>query len=46
MPIANSKQCGRRILFPCKNGDQLKLEANIMLTLNKTLKKIGIELKV
>ena len=41
-----AEQRGRRILFSCKSGGQLKSEANLMLALNKKLQKAGVESKV
>ena len=40
------EQRGRRILFPRKNGNQLKSEADLMLALNEALQKAGVEAKV
>ena len=45
-PPAQSEQRGRRIFFPRKDGGQFKLEADIMLALNKALQKAGIEPKI
>ena len=45
-PSAQSEQRGRRILFPRKDGGQLKSEADIMLALNEALQKAGIEPKI
>lgn len=41
-----AEQRGRRILFPRKNGSQLKSEADLMLALNEALQKAGVETKV
>ncbi len=41
-----AEQRGRRILFPRKNGGQLKSEADLMLALNEALQKARVEAKV
>lgn len=41
-----AKQRGRRILFLCKNGGQLKWEADLMLALIEKLQKAAVDLKV
>lgn len=46
LALAKVEQRGRRILFPRKNGGQLKSEANLMLALNEALQKAGVEPKV
>ncbi len=44
--VVKTEQRGRRILFPRKNGAQLKSEADIMLALNEALQRAGVESKV
>lgn len=46
MPVANSKQCGYKILFSYKSRGQLKLKANIILALNKKSQKTDIKSKI
>ncbi len=45
-PEVKVEQRGRRILFPRKNGNQFKSEANLMLALNEALQKAGVEAKI
>ena len=40
------EQRGRRILFPRKDGGELKSEADLMLALNESLQKAGVDPKV
>ena len=44
--IGRGEQRGRRILFPRKDGSQLKSEADLMLALNEALQKGGVEPKI
>lgn len=43
---AKAEQRGRRILFPCKNGNQQKSQGDLLLALNETLPKAEVETKI